>query len=488
MKQKRIAIIGAGFAGRSIAAELINKKLSGKVIVFFDDDSSKAGTQWQGIPVDGPVDSITVKNKTLQIDEAIIAIPSGTNEQLKRIYRLLEQANIPVIKLLPKLSQIIEGDAHLVQTRHIKPEDILGRTPVVIGLRESISYLRGNRVLVTGAGGSIGSEIARQLLSGGADRLYLFGHGENSIYAIEHELRLLQDEGVGEKATIVPVIGELQDERYMDFLLKRLKADVIFHCAAYKHVPMSEENPVQTIQNNVFGTRNLVNSALKNNVPRFVLISTDKAASAASVYGVSKSICESIVLDARCDHHDYLTVRFGNVLASRGSIIPLFRKQILNGGPVTVTDKRATRYFMTIPEAVSLVLKTGGLGKGGRQYILDMGEAININDIAEQMIRFYGYVPHEEIRIIYSGLREGEKLHETLWNDNESAVPTAYEKILQIQTNGTQIPLPELLAKLRDICYFNSERSDAYRNRRMLRSTLKSYYPQLKDKTDEPPY
>ena len=241
----------------------------------------------------GPIQEVASIMRFKKQDEAIIAIPSAPVEKIREIYEILKEAGAPKIKILPGISQVVNGSAHLVQTREIDPLDILGRTPVTISLKESLSYLRGKRVLITGAGGSIGSELARQLLSGGAERLYLFGHGENSIYQIDRELRLLQSEGVGEKAVIVPIIGDMADRAYTDYIIENTKCDVIFHCAAYKHVPLMEENPVAAIANNVFGTKNLLDAAMAHNVQRFVLISTDKAVNPVSVYGISKMLCET---------------------------------------------------------------------------------------------------------------------------------------------------------------------------------------------------
>ncbi|GAB1484350.1 hypothetical protein MASR2M78_31680 [Treponema sp.] len=271
--------------------------------------------------------------------------------------------------------------------------------------------------------------MARQLLSGGAQRLYLLGHGENSIYQIDRELRLLQEEGVGEKATIIPIIGDLKDRNFMGYILERLKVDVVFHAAAYKHVPMTEENPVAAIENNVLGTDNLLAACLEQGVKRFVLISTDKAVDPVSVYGASKQLCEKLVLSAGekvKNGHNYMVVRFGNVLGSRGSIMPLFQSQIEKGGPVTITHPEASRWFMTIPEACSLVLKTGGVGKNGSLYLLDMGEPVRIRDLAEQMIRFYGFEPEKDIAIEYIGLRPGERLDERLWGDDETPIATEF--------------------------------------------------------------
>ena len=488
----RIYIIGAGFAGRAIAREIAAKAVFGSVVAFLDDDPAKIGGKIEGVPVLGPIRDVVNLLRRTPADEAIIAIPSATREFLRELYSLLKRAGFIRIRIVPGIAQIVEGDAHLIQAREIDPQDLLGRNPVAIGLRESLSYLRGKRVLITGAGGSIGSELSRQLLSAGVSRLYLFGHGENSIYQIDRELRLLQEGGVGERTAIVPVIGELKDADYMGFILARLKADALFHAAAYKHVPMTEENPVAAIENNVFGTRNLVNAALAAGTRRFVLISTDKAVQPVSVYGVSKHLAERIVIAARgqaAPGREFMVVRFGNVLGSRGSILPLFRKQIEKGGPVTVTHPDAARYFMTIPEACSLVLKTGGVGRGGQTYILDMGEPVRIRDLAEQLIRFYGYEPGRDIPIEYIGLRPGERVEERLFSPDELLVPTEYPRINRLERRAEEdFPLAELLAKLRPFCSPAEGTEKVYRNRRGLRATLKNFVPTLIVPDHEPEY
>ncbi|MDC7228207.1 MAG: nucleoside-diphosphate sugar epimerase/dehydratase [Spirochaetales bacterium] len=488
-KNTRIYIIGAGFAGQEIANELTRKGIFGTVIGFIDDDPGKIGTSIDGIPVFGPITDMDKIQNTEPADEAIIAIPGAPGDTLKRIYSILKDTKLGTIRLLPGISQIIEGDAHLIQTREIAAEDLIGRDSAIISLKESLSYLRGRRVLITGAGGSIGGELSRQLLSGGAQRLYLLDHGENSLYEIEAELKLLQEEGVGEAAAIVPVVGDLQDREYMHFILSRLKADVIFHCAAYKHVPMMEMNPVEAVKNNVFGTRNLVDAAKSSGVSKFVLISTDKAVEPVSIYGSSKMIAEEIVLSGNSPDTEMMAVRFGNVLGSRGSIVPLFQKQISKGGPVTITHPDIKRYFMTIPEAASLVLKAGGVGEGGVLYLLDMGDPIIIRDLAEQMINFYGYRPGMDIPIVTIGLRPGEKLEEKLWSSDENPQPTGNPGIIKLEkeekfSGGVQ----PLLDKLSEICFFNESNSESYRNRRKLRNTLKEYIPELEIPENEPEY
>jgi FlaA1/EpsC-like NDP-sugar epimerase len=391
--------------------------------------------------------------------------------------------------VVPQLSQVMDAGPHLIQAREIDPEDLLARSPVKVDLRRSLAYVRGRRVLVTGAGGSIGSELCRQLLEGGAERLYLFGHGENSLYEIERELRLLQEEGVGDRATIVPILGEIQDREYMAFILRRTRAAVVFHTAAHKHVPLLEGNPIEAVKNNVFGTRNVVDACLKAGVERFVLISTDKAVEPAGVYGASKLLAEEIVLREGRKGRHFLVVRFGNVLGSRGSILPLFRRQILKGGPVTVTHPDMRRYFMTIPEASSLVLQAGGVGEGGEVYLLDMGEDVCIRELAEQMIRFYGFEPGTDIPIVYTGLRRGEKLVERLYADGEQPEPTAHPRILKLQRrtliNGRINPV---LERLQPICFHDPAHPARFRNRRALREVLHEVIPTVGPFDDEPEF
>lgn len=476
-----IYIIGAGFAGTAIANEISSKDIFGKVAAFLDDDVKKIGTKINNIPVLGPIEDIAHLIRIDSNAEALITIPSISSERLREIYEILKTAGFTTIKLLPAISQIIDGSAHLVQTREIDPQDLLTRTPVKISLKQSLAYLHGKRVLITGAGGSIGSELARQLLSGGAERLYLFGHGENSIYQIHKELKLLQEGGVGEKAIIVPVIGELKDRDYMFYIIKNLKCDAVFHTAAYKHVPLSEENPVAVIENNVFGTKNLLDACLEYKVKRFVLISTDKAVEPVCLYGFSKMLNEKMVLQAasKADKTSaYMFVRFGNVLGSRGSIFPLFVEQIKNGGPVTVTDKNMKRFFMTIPEACSLVLQTGGVGKSGESYLLDMGEPVNIYETAKQLIRYMGFEPEKDIKIQIIGLRKGERLNEPLWSKNECLEKTSYEKIMKLKDNKpfSFSELDSILDGLHPFCFYSEEKEEDYRNKEKMRKYIREHF------------
>ena len=505
----KIYIIGAGFAGQMLAEEITRKKIFGRVAAFLDDDEKLNGEVIDGVPVLVPVEKMIPLLRKSDNDEAIIAMPSSPRERITAVYNALASNGWTRVRILPAISQIVDGAAHLVQAREIDPLDVLGRTPVTIPLKKSLSYLRGKRVLITGAGGSIGSELARQLLSGGAERLYLLGHGENSIYHIDRELRILQSEGVGEKASIVPVIGDMTNRDYMFYILQKLRCDVLFHCAAYKHVPLMEENPVAVIENNVFGTQNVLDAARANGVKRFVLISTDKAVSPVSVYGVSKLLCERLTLEAAAllepesdsagkkSERAYMFVRFGNVLGSRGSVLPLFMTQLKTGGPLTVTHPDMKRYFMTIPEACSLVLQTGGVGKNGVPYLLDMGEPVKIYDLAEQLIRFSGYEPGHDVQIAITGLRKGERLDEPLWLPEENPQPTSYANILMLAKPATSgdgqnvrgdfgsASSAELLEKLRPVCFLTKEAPQIYRSREHLLEILRAYFPSFREAAGE---
>ncbi len=485
----RIYILGAGMAGRAIAKEILAKRSMGRVVAFLDDDPAKIGERIDSIPVLGPIRDVVSLIKRSPADIAFIALPGIGKEAIRELYELLIAAGFIRILIVPDLAQILEGDAHLVQAREIRPEDVLGRSPVAIGLIDCLEGLKGKRVLVTGAGGSIGSEICRQMLDAGVERLYLFGHGEASIHCIEKELELLQQGGVGVKTQIVPVIGELKDASYMRFIMQRLKCDVVFHAAAYKHVPLMERNPVAVMENNVLGTRNLIEACLASDVGRFALISTDKAVEPSSMYGASKKISELLALDAARRAKPgtaYMVVRFGNVLGSRGSIMPLFKGQIDAGGPVTITDPRAKRFFMTIPEACSLVIKAAGIGTNGSLYVLDMGEAVSIRELAEQMIRFYGYQPDVDIRIEYIGMRPGERLEEKLWSGQERPMPSGYARILSLASSEPEADLTSFIEKLEGICSLRPGSEETYRDRRALRSLVSSLLPSVPEVADEP--
>jgi FlaA1/EpsC-like NDP-sugar epimerase len=481
-------IIGAGQAGRALVRELrhLHPHLN---VIFIDDNEKKIGQSSEGFPIIG---SITTQLPHLNPSFAvIIAIVNLPKPQLYQLHNALKNHGFTSIALLPALSQLLAPQGSLALTRDIDPCDFLGREPILLNLEPHLHYLKGKRILVTGAGGSIGSELARQLLNAQADRLYLLGHGENSIYQIEKELRLLQQAGIGVNATIVPVIGELQDADFIKFIIMRLQPNIIFHCAAHKHVPLMEANPVEVIKNNVFGLYNLLEAAKMATVAHLVLISTDKAVDPNNTYGASKALCEEMVLAAHKAGHPFFIVRFGNVLGSRGSIIPLFKEQIAHGGPLTITDKRMTRYFMTIPEATSLVLMAGSVGSKTGLYLLDMGKPIKIIDLAAQIACFYGYdLTKGDLEVKYIGLREGETLGETLFSTDESLHTTEYPLLIEIIKKPSHkfLDMPSVLTKLMPICYRKDGQEALFRNRRELKRILQSCYPHFKVPVNEPEY
>ena len=476
MLSKRIYIIGAGEAGQIIARQIKGKEVIGEVVAYLDDDRKKIGKHINNIPILGPIDDIVRLLEKSPSDEALIAIPSASHERLRMLYQQLELAGFRRIRIVPTSSQIIGNGVHLALTREINPQDLLGRNPVHIDLQPSLRYLRGKRVLITGAGGSIGSVLAGQLLYAGLSRLYLLGHGENSIYEVDRELRLLQSEKIGEKTMIVPIIGELQDRHFVHHIMRKIGVDAVFHTAAHKHVSLTEANPLAAIKNNVMVTRYLVDAAQEFKVEHFTLFSTDKAARPTSIYGATKRLAEDITLS-----NNGVVVRFGNVLGSRGSIMPLFQRQIENGGPVTITDPQAKRFFMTIPEATALVIHISSFASGGQLYILEMGEQLSVQEIAEQIIRFYGYTPSRQIQIKYIGLRSGEKRIESLLGEGEHVEHTPYQGIQQV----VRTPIdPALLAthiqKLEKLCSIRAESAD-YPSHTAIRQILQEYSSSLED-------
>lgn len=363
-------------------------------------------------------------------------------------------------------------------------EKLLDREPVQVSLSRDLGYVKGKRILVSGAGGSIGRELCRQLVSGQASRLYMLGHGENSIYEARQDLLKDLDRKMPENE-IISVIGEIQDREYMKFLMKRLKADVVFHTAAHKHVPLMEANPVEAIKNNVFGTKNIVEACKEVDVEKFIFISSDKAVDPICIYGVSKLLAEEIVLDEGKNSHKFLAVRFGNVLGSKGSIVPLFINQINSGGPITITDENVTRYFMTIPEAVSLVLKTGGIGLGGELYLINMGEPIRIVDIARKLMECLS----TSVEIKFTGLRQGDKLNESLWSEGKEEIKnTRYRGIIKVERLTKTENLDIMLERLKSICFFDSDFPNKFRKRNELREILVDNFPTLRMPEDEPNY
>jgi FlaA1/EpsC-like NDP-sugar epimerase len=430
---REVLVVGAGDAGQLIVRELQrNRRLGMTPIGFVDDDPRKRNDRIQGIRVLGTTDELTQILRNNRPDEVLIAMPSAPGELRRKIVERTRGERIPV-KTLPALHELISGEFNLaVRIRPVQVEDVLGREQVEVDLDKVAAYVRDRAVLVTGAGGSIGSELCRQLSRLGVARLILVDQGESALYEIEREL-------VDERnfTAAIPVLADCGDRTKMRQVFERYPADVVFHAAAYKHVPMLEANPLQAVANNVLTTRAMAEVSCECGVARFVLISTDKAANPQNLLGHSKAVCEWIVesFALRDDVGTrFVAVRFGNVLASSGSVIPIFRRQIERGGPVTVTHPEMTRFFMTIPEAVSLVVQAGAMGGRGQVYVLDMGKPVKIDDLARQMIELSGRSVGDgagEIRIQYVGARAGEKLHEELWNQGEAVGPTSNPKIMR---------------------------------------------------------
>ena len=421
---KRTFVIGAGAAGEMVLRELRKTPLGYKPVGLIDDDSSKQGLRLHGVPVlggSGELERLAQKHK---VTEAIIAIPSATGDQMRRLIDSCRRAHLN-FKSLPPLREIINGQVALSQVRNIKVEDLLGRTPVRLDSARLARFVHGKRILVTGGGGSIGSEICRQVMRFQPARLSIIDRAENRLYEIFLELQ----ERYGNDL-LDPHVADISDRNKMETLFTELRPEVIFHAAAYKQVPFMELFPEEAVTNNIFGTRHLAELADRHDVGCFVLISTDKAVRPTSVMGATKRVAEIVVqCFAKRSKVSFITVRFGNVLGSDGSVVPIFRRQIENGGPVTVTHPEVTRYFMTIKEASLLVMQAAAIGQSGEILVLNMGEPVKIVDLAKAMITLSGAVPDEDITISYTGLRPGEKLNEELF-DEEGLTTSEHENIL----------------------------------------------------------
>ena len=417
---KRIMIVGAGTSGSVILKEMTTSSLvNGCVVCFVDDDRNKAGKFLNGVPVAGNRNDIPRLAEEYKIDEIYIAIPSASAKERKAIIEICRETGCQV-KILPGIYQLINGEVSIAKLRNVEIEDLLGRDPIRVNLDEIMGYVSGKVVLVTGGGGSIGSELCRQVASHNPKQLIIFDIYENNAYDIQLELKEKYPD-----LDLVVLIGSVRNTHRIETVFEQYRPDIVYHAAAHKHVPLMEDSPNEAIKNNVFGTYKTAKAADKYGTKRFVLISTDKAVNPTNIMGASKRMCEMVVqmMNAR-SKTDFVAVRFGNVLGSNGSVIPLFKKQIEQGGPVTVTHPDIIRYFMTIPEAVSLVLQAGAYAKGGEIFVLDMGEPMKILDLAKNLIRLSGYEPDVDIPIIFTGLRPGEKLYEELLMDEEGLQDT----------------------------------------------------------------
>lgn len=421
----RALIVGAGAAGTMLVKQLKNNRDTGILpVAFIDDNPTKYKLQIYGIPVVGNSQTISNTVEKLRIDKIIIAIPSLSKEEMQKIFDECAKTKAKTVKM-PRIEDIMLGKLSVNQFRDVQVEDLLGREPVELDIESISKTIKGKTILVTGAGGSIGSEISRQICKFQPSKILLLGHGENSIYQIDMELKNQYKDEI----EIIPVIADIQDRERIFETMDRYKPHVIYHAAAHKHVPLMEYNPKEAVKNNILGTRNVAEAADTFSVDTFVMISSDKAVNPTNVMGSTKRIAEMVV--QQLDQHSktkFVAVRFGNVLGSRGSVIPLFKKQIQIGGPVTVTHPDMTRYFMTIPEASRLVLQAGSLAEGGEVFVLDMGEPVKIVDLAKNLIQLSGYTI-EEIGIQYTGIRPGEKMYEELLGDKEIHKQAVFPKI-----------------------------------------------------------
>jgi FlaA1/EpsC-like NDP-sugar epimerase len=428
---RRVLIIGAGDAGALVVREMQrNPQANLRPIGFVDDDPAKQKQEIHGTSVIGKLDELAQLIELKKVDEVIIAIPSAPGQVVRKVTEICRIKNVPS-RTMPSLHELIGGKVSVNRLRDVDITDLLRRAPTHIDTELVGLSLGGRRVLVTGAGGSIGSELCRQIARWEPEDLFLLGHGENSIFETLIEL---EQSFTGLK--VHPLIADIRDKAHIDHLFAEIKPQVVFHAAAHKHVPLMQVNIAEAISNNVLGTRNIVDASIQYNVDRLVMISTDKAICPTSVYGATKRIGEMLVLDAaHSTKKSFSVVRFGNVLGSRGSVLVLFKRQIDSGGPVTVTHPDMERYFMTIPEAVHLVLQAFTMGKGGEVFVLNMGEQIRIFDLAQDLIRLSGLEPGKDIEIVFTGIRPGEKLSEALWDEGADYVSTNHPDVLRLKEN-----------------------------------------------------
>ncbi len=437
VEKKRTMLIGGGQAGAMVLREFrYSAHSENKVVCVIDDDRSKWGSFIQGVKIVGGKESIVLAAEKYNVEEIILAIPSASRRQKLDILEICHATGCK-LRTLPGLYQLANGEVSIQKIREVDIEDLLGRDIVKIDLNEVAGYIKDKVVLVTGGGGSIGSELCRQAATQKPKTLIIFDIYENNAYELQMELRRQHPE-----LDLVVLIGSVRDKGRVDYVFDKYRPDIVCHAAAHKHVPLMEDSPLEAIKNNVFGTYNVAEAADRYGARRMILVSTDKAVNPTNVMGASKRICEMVVQmwNGR-SKTEYVAVRFGNVLGSAGSVIPLFRRQIKEGGPVTVTDKNVIRYFMTIPEAVQLIFQAGAYAKGGEIFVLDMGEPVRIDDLARNMIRLSGLEPDLDIPIVYTGLRPGEKLYEELLLSGEGMQKTANDLIYI----GGEAPFDETL-------------------------------------------
>ena len=454
---QRVLIIGAGNCGEKIFREIKdNASIRYKVVGFLDDDPAKIGRKVHGVPVVDRIDRLNRVIDSLAVSEVIIAMPSVNAARMREILGYCKTCQAR-FKTVPGMGELINGQVTVNAIREVEFRDLLGRQPVNLDQEEIGAFLTGRTVLVSGAGGSIGQGLCRQICRFFPKRLILFERAESPLYEIELELKNHYKD-----VTVIPQLGDIQRMDELENIFSAFEPEIVFHAAAYKHVPMLEAHPWKAVENNIIGTENLVEAADRYGCEKFVFVSTDKAVNPTSVMGASKRVAEMIVQNKSQSSRSgarFLAVRFGNVIGSVGSVVPLFKEQIKKGGPVTVTHPEIVRYFMLIPEACQLILQAGAMGKGGEIFILEMGEPVKIADMARDLIRFSGFEPDVDIKVAYTGLRPGEKLYEELMSASENVIPTDHDKIMVLK--GAAVDDPALNGCLAELKQAAARRRDA---------------------------
>jgi FlaA1/EpsC-like NDP-sugar epimerase len=467
--KKNLLIIGAGDCGEKIYREIRDSKaIRYNIVGFLDDDPDKIGKKIHGVPILSHIEEIDIAVKKLHVDETIIAIPSANAQQIRKIVSLCKQSGA-VFKTVPSLSELINGKVSINAIREVAYHDLLGREVIKLDEAQIGSYLKNKHVMITGAGGSIGSELCRQICRYGPKCIVLYDRGESALYEIDLEIRQYF-----KHIDVRTLLADIRDRKQLAMAFESTRPHVVFHAAAYKHVPMLETQPWKAVKNNIKGSRNLIEFSLKYKVERFVFVSTDKAVRPTNVMGASKRVAEMLVQNQNINdkpNTQFMIVRFGNVVGSVGSVVPLFKKQIAKGGPVTVTHPDMTRYFMTIPEACQLICQAGAMGEGGEIFILDMGTSIKIDDMARDLIRLSGFEPDVDIKIEYVGIRPGEKLYEELITEGEGIIPTDHEKIMVLK--GSVKDLPSMNGKIDELIELADNQ-----NGDQIKAKLKSIVPE----------